>query len=589
MYVQLTIFLVACWGWGQTVLKWHYAALPTRAPLSTSLGMGVVICALQALAILGQLVPIAVLAVLGVGVCLAVGYGLRLLSSVRADATESRIGFQRSKAEQFILALLALFLLPLVVVPLGPPLAWDELMYHLPHAREWALSGKLQVNAWLRYPWFPYNFDLLFAAALMLDNDVLPHLLHAATGAITAWLIYRLGVQHLRDRAAAGLAALIWVLLSRSLYGWAYVDMSVAMFILTACVALQEWHTSGACLVSRDRRWAFVCAFMVGVAAGVKYQVLALLPLFALVLAWHDRRPATWLGVVFFLCLPCLYWYGRNAVMTGDPFNPVGGRLFGFTDWNLDDYRWQFEDLRRNAGWPHWTLWPALAVPLLPALRRQKILRHSFFIAAYMVVAWAATSRYPRYLMFAFPLLALLVAASVMYALHQLGGWLAAKLPWVARWRGAFGYTLIVVAALSNLHSTGKHWQNIAPTEAARNATLADRVSGYGVWIYLQSHPQAKIYQFALEDAIYYAPRPIWGEVFGPWRYRDYANLPTGQLFQKLRNEGFTALVIHTGRLPDLTARADFERYFRRLHRDGQVALYALSPTVAATAVHPLP
>ena len=145
------------------------------------------------------------------------------------------------------------------------------------------------------------------------------------------------------------------------------------------------------------------------------------------------------------------------------------------------------------------------------------------------------------------------------------------------------------MAALSNLHSTGKHWQNIAPTEAARNATLADRVSGYGVWIYLQSHPQAKIYQFALEDAIYYAPRPIWGEVFGPWRYRDYANLPTGQLFQKLRNEGFTALVIHTGRLPDLTARADFERYFRRLHRDGQVALYALSPTVAATAVHPLP
>lgn len=589
LYVQLTIFLTACWGWGQVMLRWQRKALPTSALLSMALGMGVVICVLQALTILGQLSFLTVTATAGVGVCLAVGHGLRLRSRLRARTSGDRTGLPRTGAERFILALLALYALPLVIAPLGPPLSWDELMYHLPHAREWALSGTLRINEWLRYPWFPYNFDLLFAAALTLGNDVLPHLLHAATGGITAWLIYQLGVQHLRDQAAAGLATLIWLVLSRPLYGWAYVDMSVAMFILASCAALQEWHASGTGTTSRDRRWLFACAFMVGVAAGVKYQVLALLPFFVLVLAWHDRRPATWLGAVFFLSLPCLYWYARNAVMTGDPFNPVGGKLFGFTDWNLVDYRGQFEDLRRHAGWPHWALWPALAVPLWPALWRQKALRHAFLAAGYMVAAWAVTSRYPRYLMFAFPLLALLAAASSMHAIRHLKKWLAEKYPQEAKWRRVLGYALLAALALPSLHAARKHWQNIAPTEAMREAMLADHVSGYGVWTYLRSHPQDKLYQLGLEDAIYYAPRPIWGEVFGPWRYRDYSSLPPDRLFQKLGKEGFTALSIHTGRFPDVNTRADFEHYFQLLYRDGQVMLYALNPAIVPAAVSTQP
>lgn len=576
LYAQLAVFLAACLGWGQVVLRWHRKDLHARLPLSMALGMGVVICILQALAVLGQLTLFAIAATTGVGACLATLHGLQLRNRQWISASRGQASLRRPGAERFIVALLVLQTLPLIIAPLSPPLSWDELMYHLPHAREWALSGTLQVNEWLRYPWFPYNFDLLFAAALALGSDVLPHLLHAAAGGVTAWLIYRLGVQHLEDRATAGLATLTWLILSRSLYGWAYVDMSVAMFILAACAALQEWHASGTCTDSRDSRWLFACAFMVGVATGVKYQVLALLPFFALVLAWHDRRPAIWLGTAFFLCLPCLYWYARNAVMTGDPFNPVGGKLFGFTDWNLDDYRSQFEDLSRHAGWPHWALWPALAVPLWPALWDKKILRYAFFTAGYMVAAWAVTSRYPRYLMFSFPLLSLLAAVSTTQAAQKIRGWLAQRYPQEAKWRCFLGYALLAIAALPSLHATRKHWENIAPTEVAREAILAKRVSGYGVWTYLRSHPQVKVYQLGLEDAIYYAPHPIWGEVFGPWRYRDYSELPPNQLFQKLRQEGFTALAIHTGRFPTVNIQANFEHYFQLLHHDGQVMLYQL-------------
>ena len=216
-YAQLFIFLVACWGWGRTLVQWPDTAEPTRNPVSVVIGIGVMICTLQALAVWGNLNRSVVVALIASGLCLTAGNWFHLRSYRLGIAPNESDRRQRSRPEQLILALIFLYGIPLAIAPLGVPLAWDELMYHLPHAREWAQSGTLQVNEWLRYPWFPYNFDLLFAAALTLDNDVQPHLLHAATGGVTAWLIYRLGVQHLHDHITAGLAALIWLVLSRSL------------------------------------------------------------------------------------------------------------------------------------------------------------------------------------------------------------------------------------------------------------------------------------------------------------------------------------------------------------------------------------
>lgn len=595
LYAQLAAFLIACWGWGWAVLPLRQPKQPVDTPLALAVGMGIVICSLQAWAVAGWLSPATVLGTVGAGLCLSMVAALRSRLTTKSPNTCRLEQDLISRTAHWLFpALVMVYALPLAVVPLGPPLAWDELMYHLPHAREWALSGTLQVNEWLRYPWFPYNFDLLYAAALTLGNDVLPHLLHAAAGGITAWLIYRLGLHHLQDPAASALAALVWIFLTRPLYSSAYVDMGVAMFTLAACAAMQEWLSSGENVASRERRWAFACAFLLGVAAGAKYQVLMLLPFFALVLAWHDRRPSTWIGAAFFLCLPCLYWYARNAVMTGDPFNPMGGRLFGFSDWNLRDYQWQFEDLRRNVGWPHWTLWPALTVLLWPALRNQRTVRRACLAATYMVAVWALSSRYPRYLMPAFPVLALLAAASCLQALRRGQQWLGINHQWSERGVLLLGVLLLASLALPSWREARNHWRDMTPTQAARDAVLAKRLDGYGMWTYLQAHPQTKIYQVGLEDNIYYAPRPIWGEVFGPWRYTDYIGLPAEAMFRKLSEQGFTALVIHTGRAPMVDVQRNFECYFQLVHRDGSVALYALRTATCATArstpsANPLP
>lgn len=561
-YAQLLAFLTACWGLG--ALLWPASDLATRQPLRIALGMGLVACALQGLAIAGLLNTASVLAVIGSGL-LAAALQVRRMAWPRL-------------ALGWPLLLLLLATLPTLLAPLRPPLAWDALMYHLPHAREWALTGHLGVHEWLRYPWFPYNFDLLFAASLVLGNDVLPQLIHASAGWVTAWLVYRLAAQYLPAPASApaALATVFWLVTSRSHYSAAYVDMGVALF-LTAAFALML-----ASIRPPGRTAVWLAAFLLGVAAGSKYQVLGLLPLFGAALllrhrlqgpGWriHSEWP-TWLGAALCFALPCLYWYVRNALLTGDPFNPLGGRLLGFSDWNLDDYLWQFQDLRNHAGWPHWALWPALAAPLLRPLRRIPALRAAWLVAAYMALVWLLSSRYPRYLLPAYPLLSLLSAAVCVQLLRQMP----------TKLRQTVGTALVGVLVLAlgfiGARSIAKSWPLIAPNAAARDAVLQQHVAGYRIWQYLQTHPQAKLYQLNLEDSLYYAPRATWGDVFGPWRYRDYQNLAAQPLHHKLKAEGFSALVIHTGRAPTVAQQPAFLQYFELLLVDGEVSLYGLRP-----------
>lgn len=576
-YGLLGVCGVACWGLGRKLLRWSAVDITLRAgsitPVALALGMGVAICALQGMAIAGQLRAMPILGLLALGMVAGATEIPRLW---RARAMPDILGAWRGLSfyERCATVCVLLFTLQTVLLPVRPPLEWDELMYHLPHAQQWALSGRLQVNEWLRYPWFPYDFDLLYAASLVFGNDILPHLFEAAAGWLTAWLIFQLGLQHI-NRIGACLAASIWLVLSKDDYARAYVDLGVTLFVFAACFAFLQWHGS------RLRAWLAIGAFFLGLAAGTKYQGLAALPFFAAVLLWRDRRPASWALAMVAFALPCGYWYVRNAVMTGDPFNPIGGRLFGFTDWNLSDYQNQFNDLRRNAGLPSLWLWPALLAPLWPGLRARPAVRGAVLFSAYMVAVWALSSRYPRYLMPAYPVLVLLAAAFWVEAWGQLHARtnaiaLSVKTRWVA---------LLVVIGLSvGLAMVGaKQWTRLAGTDTQRQALLQSKVPGYDLWVYVKAHPQRKIYQFQLEDSLYYAPQPVWGEIFGPWRYDDYTKLAPAQLHRRFSDEGFSAVAIHSERNPAVTSQAGFDHYFAEIFASGPVKLYTLRPNPTPT------
>ncbi len=577
-YFALLIFLCACWGAGHVLLRRldsNAAPLdpgekPLRHGIASALGIGLYICLVQWLAIAGQL------RILPLVVALAIGLVLCMLEWRALPARTGPALAQRwnaaNWAERGTVLLVALLVLPTLAAPLCPPLAWDEVMYHLPHAQQWALNGKLSVNEWLRYPWFPFNADLLFSAALLMYDDVLPHLLSALAAWLTAFLVYQAGKRY-AGTSVALIAAIIFLSLVREEFGNAMIDTSATLFVFAGCLVFHLWQQQ-----PQRRALLAIAALLLGVAAGIKYQVLQVLPLLAIALLVRTRSPRNWLIATAGLLLPCAYWYVRNYLLTGDPFNPIGGKLFGFSDWNLGDYEFQFADLKHHAAWPSWVIWPALLAPFIAKVRRTPGATAAMTLSALSLVAWLLTSRYPRYLMPFYPVLALLSAA--------VWHWLfvtACKLLARGRESGLQNKAAIACVALAllvvlpiSLKKVHKNWQQVASTAKARDAILQREITGYPVLAYLRDHPMGRSYQFGLEDSLYYAPLRTGGDHFGPGRYRDFASLAPADLAMALRRAGYASLLIHGERWPGINTRPGFAQYFMLVRQEGPVSLYQI-------------
>jgi len=599
-YAALAVFIAASWGFGRALLG-RLAPPPRRdawleAAMAVALGMGLFICAFQALAIFGAFRAGATMALVLAGVGAA---GLQLPGWLRERRTPgaSLPPAPWTHYERIAAIALALVALPALVAPLAPPAAFDELMYHLPYARQVAQQGTLGIHDWLRYPWFPYNYNLLYAAALQLGDDVLPHFLNGLAGALSVVMLFRLGIQH-ANRLTAFIGAAIWLGLGD--YSNALIDMGVAFFVLAACVALWWWRESAPGKPAHGgMRWLGLAAFFLGVAAGSKYQALVFMPLVALFVVRHERSPKAWgLALVCFL-LPCIYWYARNFVMTGDPFNPIGARVFGFTEWTPADYVQQVADVRVHAEMPNLLIWSFFLAPFSLLWKRSPAVRAAGWFCLYSVAVWVVTSRYPRYLMASFPLLAMTSAVGW----QVLFGWIASGLRRVfggkqgqeapavatgamsrdtarsgARVGDWVAVLLLAVLAAVAVRQTAVKVSMISVTPEAREAFLRKHVPGYAAMDYLRRNATGRVYQIALNEAIYYGPNPVWGDTLGPWRYTDFGKLSGGDLARKLSGLGFVAVVLPDSVVPVFSARVDFDKYFAvQFEQDGS-RVYRILP-----------
>ncbi|MDM0107246.1 hypothetical protein QTH97_20040 [Variovorax sp. J22R24] len=571
-YAALAVFVVACWGIGRMLVT--RIGVPVRrdvwleTAMAIAAGIGIVICVFQAFAIAGRFNVAAVLFVVAAGIAAA-------LAQMRAWVRELRlreVAAALSWLEKLGMLVLAIVAVPALVAPLAPPIAFDELMYHLPYAREVAHTGSLGIYEWLRYPWFPYNFNLLYAAALMLGDDVLPHFANALAGWLSVWIVYRLGVVHV-NRVVACIGAAIWLGLGD--YSNALIDMSVALFVLAACSALWWWRESP----RTGAGWLALAAFFLGVAAGSKYQALTVTPLVAVFVLLHERRPRVLAVALVSFLIPCVYWYARNAFMTGDPFNPIGARVFGFTNWNAQDYLMQFQDVRDHASLPSPLIWAVLAVPFSASWKRSAAVRAAFVFCVYSLFVWGLTSRYPRYLTASFPILALTagvgwqtifggIALRLRRAMPErdLGG----GLDRAGRW---LGIVLLAVLVAFGVYQTRRKAVMVATTPAEREAVLRKHVPGYAVMDYLREHATGRVYQIALIEATYYGPNPVWGDALGPWRYSDFITLPSAEFARKLAGLGFEAIAIAGPNAPMLEAQPGFLDQFALMYeKDGAKA-----------------
>jgi hypothetical protein len=597
-YAALAVFVCGCWGWGRAVMARLSPPVGRdawlEAVMAVALGLGLFICAFQALAMVGVFRLGATVGLVGLGVAAAVlqfAPWRREVKALRAHAV--RVAWTQS--DKLAMAALALVALPALVEPLAPPVAFDEVMYHLPYARQVALEGSLGIYDWLRYPWFPYNYNLLYAAALQVGDDVFPHLLSALAGGLSALMVYRLCIQH-ADRLTACIGTAIWLGLGD--YRSAMIDMGVALLLLTACVAILWWRQARP--AGTGGHWLGLAAFFLGLAAGSKYQALVYLPLVAVFVAWHERRISAWASALVLFLLPSGYWYARNAILTGDPFNPIGGPVFGFTDWNPADHAVQIADVRVRAEMPNRLLWAVFLAPFSAAWKRSGVVRAAGWFCLYAVVVWTVTSRYPRYLMAVFPLLAIMAALGW----QVLFGWLAAGVRRMAErgdrgWRApASGHeprrvgvgvgVWLAMALLAGLAAvavqhTGRNAAAISLTPEARNAFLRERVQGYAVMDYMRRNATGRVYHVSLSQAIYYGPNPVWGDdALGPWNTGKFASREASEMASRLRRHGFDFVVISAEFLPLLTADPGFDAHFAPFHEEDGSAAYRILPRAAS-------
>lgn len=580
-YAELAIFVASCYGIGIwiTRLGKSFAAFDNifSIALTICVGMGLFIVGLQALGILGLLKKVYVAALLVAGLFLLVSsWFYRPASLAENSEMASRSEKPRQKTHWFFLSLLVLIVVDLFPLPLHPPMDWDELMYHLPHAREWATAGRLTVNEWLRFPLFPYNFNLLYSAGLIYGNEIFPHMANALAGWLVAIGLFRLADIYF-NRAVASIAVLLFVWAVLGQFGGAMADLGVTLFLFFGFSCVFIWY--------EKKNFSFLCiaVFLIGVAAGIKYQALTFVPLLAAAILLRERRPLHLLGLLMLFALPCIYWYLRNYLVAGDPFNPMGGPIFGYWSWNAGDMALQLADIQRTSNWPKPYVWPALGALFIRSKFGYAPFRAAVIFSVYAFIIWIFTSHYARYLMPALPVIALLTAIVINHLYTKLivrpkVTPSSVKAQLFTNSQNALAALFLALLGAAVFISSLKEWQTIQTTADDRSAFLKTQIKSFEIGEFLQHHSEYRVVQIDLESDLYYLPANTIGDWFGPGRYRAFDGLSSTELADRLKSFNANAILLSkkSARSKRIMDAKDFADYFVLVKKTPDAELYGL-------------
>jgi hypothetical protein len=194
-----------------------------------------------------------------------------------------------------------LALLPLILLALYPPLAFDETLYHLPYIESIARSGAISFRGDIRFGVFPLLHELLCVPLFVAFGATATHLMATLELALLGALVIAWPAR--RD---AGLLAAAIVLGNPAMLlpsSVTYVDVALTLFVAAGFFALQ-----------RER--PLLAGFLLGTSTAVKYLgwffvVAALL--------YVGRRWPKYIAGVAVGALPMLL---RIFILTGDPLHP---------------------------------------------------------------------------------------------------------------------------------------------------------------------------------------------------------------------------------------------------------------------------
>jgi hypothetical protein len=465
---------LAVWTSGRLVARWIVPPDATRAQrrfVECAIGVGLFAYALLALALAGWLLrPVAAATTLSLGLLGSVLWALDRSRSGRpfrfhagGDSGQQRStggnGTLRAWARNPWSWLVAAGCALALLCALAPEVEYDALWYHLELPRRWMQAGRPvdDVNEYVSL--YPLTWELIFGAALSLDGDVGPKVIHWTTLPLTAviasWLARSIQARtaaNARSRALPALAAAI-VVTAPTVF-WeattAYIDLALAFHAAVAVYALVRAYAGA------SRRWILVAAIQLGLCCATKH--LGLLIVASVLTVWlaaHVRSSRLAPGALtstlrmgaIAVLIP-LPWYVRAALASGNPVFPELYHVFGAfpperwnsivdnalalfkdrfgrprTAWNLLTLPW---DMTMHAARYGGTFGPAMLafVPgTIVAIIRSRVARALAAGAALYFVLWASpiSSYQLRFLVPFWVVIAAVLASGIQITIDAAG------------------------------------------------------------------------------------------------------------------------------------------------------------------------
>jgi len=592
----------------------------TRLPILSCVGLGMIAwsAGLFALASQGWLHPAGLRA--AAFAAAAAGLALAVRDALRARET-AHLPERPDWRESAGAACLAIALASAFLLSLDPRVEWDADTYHLTLPRIFLEEGGFVRIPFFVYSTWPLATELLYALALTVRDHVLANGLHFACGALLV-----IGVARVARRSAgraAGVLAGALLLADPSFHfeiRTAYVDLAFALFFFLAWCA---WEPAGSSAEPRRRRMLLALAgvFLGGMAGTKLIGGLGCVVFAALELGRglaQRRGPGELMRDQAWLLLPAVLlaspWFLRSFLLTGDPLYPalhpiLGG---GGGEWSAElaartaeHHRafgmgrtpWDFlllplrltaigdpEAAQRFAGSIH-PLWALLVPTLVWGCFVDRAARALALPALLWIACWFAGSQTVRLLLPAQPFLACAAAIACSRAATALAP------RWPAALANAALLAALAVAGSNALDAAPRVSELFALARGGEARLLDSAVPPHCRFVNDELPPDARILMLG-ENRSFFCHRAFLADSLFQASQMNFLLHTTEDA------EGLEALFRRLGVTHVLAAERDWGidwpphlrealaggSLLRRVYRDEEFALYAVSPEAPSPA-----
>jgi len=453
-------------------------------------------------------------------------------------------------------------LIPLAILALYPPIAFDETLYHLPFVRAIATSGTINWVANLRFPIFPQLHEALCVPIFLLFGDTATHFVAVAEVLLLAGIV----IAWPRQRTAGILAAAL-VLgnpIVMQIGTVTYVDAALMLFIAAGAYCLDR-HPAAA-------------GFLLGTACSVKYlgwYFAAAAFVYVLLFGGNRRRDLPLFAGTFVLAV--LPMYARIVALTGNPFFPFLPKVFGASAWTMalpsstdplsSTLRlfWNVTFARDQVGLqpPYSPLFAiAVLITFIAAVRNRRAAFLSIVCIGYIAI-FTFLPQDSRYLL---PLLPLVSVAAAMTIAPLLSKRMLTALS-------------IIAIAPGLAYAGYRLWRQGPPPLNAtqRRQYLEAHIPEFRA---LERRSAGRIYVCGAEQLNYYGGKDFLGEVIGPFAnetvFRNAKN--ADDLSRALKPLNVRYLLISRRHCRTGWQRLPAEPSFERVYADDGAELWRLHP-----------